>query len=536
MPMSQEVFGQFRRKRFFIAAVVAALVLILTLSFRFMEEKGRIEQQSRTFADKAIQRFDRLFSPLDVAANNTLGLVGLSCDQVRFPLIEKVAALQTVRAIVLVDQDNMYCSSIFGTTGMTFSQSYPELAVNNQRMMLSTDDHLLKGSPVLLLWTPHDTNNRSGILQVINIEMMSNYLLEPTLPWVERAIFDVGGKSLEYGNPLIEPAWPSEDEVAYKDVSLRYPFSITLFGPAPGRLALMTVPSQLPLALLLSLLMGYIVWLATANRMSLSWQISYGITAREFMVYCQPLINARTGDCDGIELLLRWHNARQGWIPPDVFIPLAERQNLIAPLTRFVMSEVVRHLPELPTSPTFHIAINVAASHFHNREIIDDLQRLWWPANPVPQLIVELTERDSLPAVDQRVVSHLHKIGVKLAIDDFGTGHSSLSYLKTLSPDVLKIDKIFTAAIGTDAINATVTDMVISLAQRLNISLVAEGVETEEQADYLRDKGVDVLQGYFYARPMPLGEFPQWLANHKTTVPDEKEVPGPLYTVSPLKT
>ena len=84
-----------------------------------------------------------------------------------------------------------------------------------------------------------------------------------------------------------------------------------------------------------------------------------------------------------------------------------------------------------------------------------------------------------------------------MAIDDFGTGHSSLSYLKTLSPDVLKLDKVFTAAIGTDAINATVTDMVISLAQRLNIRLVAEGVETAEQASCLRQRGVDTLQGYF---------------------------------------
>lgn len=518
MQMSQEVFGQFRRKRLLIAVVVAALVLILTLTFRYMEEKGRIEQHSRGFADNAIQRFDRLFSPLDVAANNTLGLVGLPCDQVRFPLIEKLASLQTVRSIILVDKDEMYCSSIFGASNISFSQLYPELAVNNQRMILSTDEHLLKGSPVLLLWTPHDNNNRSGILQIINIEMMSTYLLEPTLPWVERAVINVGGKSLEYGNPMIEEALPSEDEVSYEKASLRYPFSITLFGPSPSKLALSTLPSQLPLALLLSLLMGYIVWLATANRMSLSWQISYGITAREFMVYCQPLINSKTGDCDGIELLLRWHNPRQGWIPPDVFIPMAKRQKLIAPLTRFVLREMVRHLPQMPTCPTFHIAINVAASHFHNREIIDDLQRLWWPANPVPQLVVELTERDSLPEVDQRVVTHLHKIGVKLAIDDFGTGHSSLSYLKTLSPDVLKIDKVFTAAIGTDAINATVTDMVISLAQRLNISLVAEGVETAEQADYLREKGVDVLQGYFYARPMPLGDFPEWLDQHKLTL------------------
>lgn len=519
MQVSQEVFGQYRRKRLLIALAVAALVLILTLALRFFEEKSRIEQQSRTFAGNAIQRFDRLFSPLDVAASNTLGLVGLPCDEVRFPLIEKLAMLQTVRSIILVDKDIMYCSSIFGRIELPFSTLYPELAVNNQRMILSIDNHVLKGSPILLLWTPLDTDNHSGILQVINIEMISNYLLEPTLPWVERAILNVGSKSLEYGNQLLEQAMPSEDEVSYQETSLRYPFSITLFGPAPGRMALITVlPSQLPLALLLSLLTGYIVWLATANRMSLAWQISYGITTREFMVYCQPLINSHSGECDGIELLLRWHNPRQGWVPPDVFIPLAEQHNLIAPLTRFVLSEVVRQLPILPSFPTFHIAINVASGHFHDREIIDDLQKLWWPASPVPQLIVELTERDALPVVDQRVVSHLHKIGVKLAIDDFGTGHSSLSYLKTLSPDVLKIDKVFTAAIGTDAINATVTDMVISLAQRLNISLVAEGVETAEQAEYLREKGVDVLQGYFYARPMPLSDFPEWLNEYKSTL------------------
>lgn len=519
MLMAQQYMGEFRRKRLFIALVAAVTVLILTLAFRFIEEKSRIEQQSLDFAANAIQRFDRMFSPLDVSANNTLGLVGLPCQQARFPMIEKLAALQIVRALLLVENDTIYCSSIFGARAIPFSQTYPNLSLNNQHMMLTTDNYLLKGSPVLLLWTPKTLDNRSGILQVVNIELMSDYLLEPQLPWVERAVFTVDGKSLEYGNPLIEATRPSEDEVSYDQASLRYPFTITLYGPSPARLALMTLPSQLPLALLLSLLMGYMLWLATANRMSLSWQISYGIAANEFMVYCQPLINAQTEECDGIEILLRWHNARQGWIPPDVFIPLAERQNLIAPLTRFVINKVVERLPYLPGCPTFHIAINVAASHFKERAIVDDLQRLWWPASPIPKLVVELTERDALSVIDQSVVEQLHNIGVQLAIDDFGTGHSSLSYLKDLQPDVLKIDKIFTGAIGTDAINATVTDMVISLAQRLNISLVAEGVETAEQAVYLRERGVELLQGYFYARPMPIEDFPGWLTRHKTELP-----------------
>ncbi|MGU0056894.1 EAL domain-containing protein [Enterobacter hormaechei] len=124
---------------------------------------------------------------------------------------------------------------------------------------------------------------------------------------------------------------------------------------------------------------------------------------------------------------------------------------------------------------------------------------------------MELTERDALLDVDYRIVRELHRKGVKLAIDDFGTGNSSLSWLEKLHPDVPKIDKSFTTAIGTDAVNSTVTDIIIALGQRLNIELVAEGVEpgavtlpAPSQRTY--------FAGYLYARPMPLREFPQWPA------------------------
>lgn len=149
----------------------------------------------------------------------------------------------------------------------------------------------------------------------------------------------------------------------------------------------------------------------------------------------------------------------------------------------------------------------MAASHFRRAALIRDLNRIWFKANPVQKLIVELTERDALLDVDYRIVRELHRKGVKLAIDDFGTGNSSLSWLEKLHPDVLKIDKSFTTAIGTDAVNSTVTDIIIALGQRLNIELVAEGVETEEQSRYLRRHSVHILQGYLYARPMPLREF-----------------------------
>lgn len=139
MFMAQQNVGQFRRKRVLIALSIATVVLILTLAFRYIEEKSRIEQQAMDFADKAIMRFDRMFSPLEVSANNTLGLVGVPCQDVRFPLIEKISSLQTVRAILLVDNDVLYCSSIYGPRTIPFSQAYPDLAFNSLRMTLATD-------------------------------------------------------------------------------------------------------------------------------------------------------------------------------------------------------------------------------------------------------------------------------------------------------------------------------------------------------------------------------------------------------------
>ena len=189
---------------------------------------------------------------------------------------------------------------------------------------------------------------------------------------------------------------------------------------------------------------------------------------------------------------------------------------MINALTRYVLTKTAAQRHYFPASADFHIGVNIAASHFHDGVIIDDLKRYWYPHCPVQTLFLELTERDALPEVDYRVAHDLRKLGVRLAIDDFGTGQSSLSYLETLSPDVLKMDKRFTAAIGTDAVNSTVTDIIIAMARRLKIELVAEGVETEEQAAYLCRLGVPVLQGYLFAHPMPLSALPQWLEQRRT--------------------
>lgn len=182
--------------------------------------------------------------------------------------------------------------------------------------------------------------------------------------------------------------------------------------------------------MLLSLLVGYIAWLATAYRMSFSREINLGLAQHEFELFCQPLLNARSQQCIGVEILLRWNNPRQGWISPDVFIPIAEEHHLIVPLTRYVMAETIRQRHVFPMSSQFHVGINVAPSHFRRGVLIKDLNQYWFSAHPIQQLILEITERDALLDVDYRIARELHRKNVKLAIDDFGTGNSSFSRLK----------------------------------------------------------------------------------------------------------
>lgn len=512
MQTAQRIISRYRRRRFILCSILALLTLIFTLGLRYFTERNKNAVEINAYSQHAIASLESVFAPIELTRKSLMVLPGLPCEEAQLQLREQAARLQTVRSIGLVKDGVLYCSSIFGQRNTHINQLQPALPSVHPLMVLSKDNSLLKGSPVLILWEPSSLDGQSGVMQVINIELLAALTLQPREPLVQQAVLNVANQHLIGTDIIGNDYYRQPGLVEHRFHSQRYPFAVLVTGPSAQKVALQSLPSQLPLALMLSLLIGYITWLASASRMSFSWEINLGIAAREFEVFCQPLVRASDKHCIGVEILLRWKNPRQGWISPDVFIPLAEQQDLIAPLTRYVLSETVRHLHLFPATDQFHIGVNVAASHFHNGVIIEDLRRYWFPKNPRQQLMLELTERDALPDMDYRVVRELHRMGIELAIDDFGTGQSSLSYLERLHPNVLKIDKSFTAAIGTDAVNSTVTDIIIALGKRLKISLVAEGVETEEQASYLRRHGVSVLQGYLYAQPMPINDFPRWLA------------------------
>lgn len=525
MQIAQRIISNYRRRRVIVCILFTTLVFVLTLTIKFITERQLNEQRILHFSERAVSTVEALLVPFDMLFEDTLPLMTLPCENVQRTLREHTARVATVRSISLVKNGIIYCSSVFGSTNYNIRSMHPRLPAAAPLMLLSIDNLINKGSPILLSWRPAPAQSDTGVMQVINLGMLAGFIQYNDNPWVDKTILNIAESHFEYAHGIVSTIEIPAGQVRQDVVSANYPFSITTVGPSASVLALNYLPSQLPLAIVLSLLAGMCVWFMTAKRISFFHEIHMGLAAREFEVYCQPLIRANSRECAGIELLLRWHNPRQGNISPDGFIPLAEQFNLIVPLTCFVLQETVKYLDQLPKMNEFHISINVAAGHFKNGMIIEDLQRYWFPAHPQQKLILELTERDALPEVSHQVVRDLHHLGVRLAIDDFGTGHSSLAYLETLSPDILKIDKTFTAAIGTDAVNSKVTDIIIALGHQLNLELVAEGVETPEQADFLRQQGVGLLQGYLYAKPMPLTELSYWLENHNTDISSQKKCP-----------
>jgi sensor c-di-GMP phosphodiesterase-like protein len=241
-------------------------------------------------------------------------------------------------------------------------------------------------------------------------------------------------------------------------------------------------------------------------------------TGKEFFLVYQPLVDLQTGRWCGAEALLRWRRPNGEVIGPDIFIPIAERARLMEQVTATVLGILEREAGTLlRASPAFHIALNLSAEDLSRADIVERLVAMIQKMRILPaNLHVEATERIFLNIeACRKNLQQLRASGIKIAIDDFGTGYSSLSYLHSLEADCLKIDKAFVDAIGTQAVTSEVIRHIIEIAKALKMTMVAEGVETAAQADFLRAQGVQHGQGWLFAKPMSMEQ----LVSQLGTVP-----------------
>jgi len=252
-----------------------------------------------------------------------------------------------------------------------------------------------------------------------------------------------------------------------------------------------------------------------AERLEMKHAIDEAIKEREFELYFQPKINLRNRECIGAEALIRWNHPSGELIMPDTFLPLAEETGQIIEIGAWVISEACRQLKAWHNQGYMHsIAINLSARQFESSDLIWQLtQGLENSGLDASYLNLEVTETCAMadPEKTIRVLSSMRGLGVKISIDDFGTGYSSLSYLKKLPVNTLKIDRAFVKDIPDDADDVAITTAITQMASSLGLSLVAEGVESEEQAIFLNEIGCQQSQGYYFSKPLPIGEYMLWL-------------------------
>ena len=257
-----------------------------------------------------------------------------------------------------------------------------------------------------------------------------------------------------------------------------------------------------------------------AEHSSLEVDLRKGLVREEFFLVYQPQLTAQ-GEVKGAEALLRWRHPKLGLVPPDDFIPLAEQSGLILPLGAWVLGTACAQLVAWSRQPgldALTLAVNVSVHQFRQPDFVQQVQSVMERTGVRAQrLKLELTESSLAHDMDDMIVkmSQLKALGVGMSLDDFGTGYSSLNYLKRLPLDQLKIDQSFVRDVLTDPNDAAIARMVIGLGKSLHFAVIAEGVETRGQQDFLMENGCHLFQGYLFSKPIPADAFEQYVLSNR---------------------
>ena len=256
----------------------------------------------------------------------------------------------------------------------------------------------------------------------------------------------------------------------------------------------------------------------SAGKLILENDLRKGLERNEFVVYYQPKVNLQSKSVSGTEALVRWIHSEKGLISPGEFIPLAEETGLIIPIGEFVLREAAKQCVIWQTTKetSIPISVNLSTRQFFQPKLVNTIEKIIEETGINPKLLeLEITESMSMnieKSLD--ILLDLKKLGVQISVDDFGTGYSSLNYLRQLPIDRVKIDKSFINDMTVDENDEAIVETIINMGHNLKLSVIAEGVETEEQLQYLQKYDCDEIQGYFYSKPIPAEDFEKKFINN----------------------
>jgi len=514
--------------------VVSAGVLVVALPLLaalYVVHHQTLEQETELARAMAGEVLRRTNAAGDQAAQTLVRLQSMEdadpCSEARIAMMRDLDMTSSYLQLVgHVEEGRLLCSSM-GRHHEGIELGPPEYVSSLGASMRSAIDlGVANGRRFLVV-------ERDGIAVAMHPESLVDTFLDR--PDVSLGVYGYSGEHLLSGRGVFEVAWMSRlaDQESLRFFDGRHlvvlqrsdPYDLVAYVAVPEpylRDRLYRSASVLvPVSLLVGVLLLVGILRLARQQTSLPAALRAGLRRREFVVHYQPIVELTSRRIVGFEALLRWPAGGASGPRPDVFIPAAEDCGLIGQFTDYVIAQVAVDLPRLLAKrPDTYLSINLASSDLHSDRIIQALRGLVESGSIRPaNLVVEATEHGFLDIeAAKRVIAGIRALGIRVAVDDFGTGYSSLSQLTQLETDYLKIDKVFVEAVGTDAVTSEVALHIIQIARSLRLSVIGEGVESELQAAFLRDNGVQWAQGWLFSKAVPIEEALELLARSPSAV------------------
>lgn len=465
-----------------------------------------IKADAQQKLDRARERIDIAINHASQVATSFKGNYPFNCTETTLQALRQlIVNAPDVRSINLARDNEIYCASHYGPVKEKIDSSQ---YIDGKLILLNGN----RTTPYRSILVYRNEDNAFSVLVGIDgyhIYNVLSLLSDDKYP----VYFRIGNKWMGLDGVVHDKPFQASKNVLSSS-SWIYNFNVFMIQPpliswsnlieyAWGTLILFSFTC------IISFL---IAWRIIRYSSSPESAIRSALIDKQFIPYMQPIVDAKTFRVVGAEVLSRWKHPVDGIIPPDSFIPLAEKTGLIINITSDILISLAEFINSYKNliGRDFLCCVNVSASHFQSEKFLHSVERFISATSEAPiVLVLELTERELIEDNQRSAVisSSLSKAGVVFAIDDYGTGNANLAYLKQFSAKILKIDKLFTAEANSEHFSSEIVDNIISLSERLSISTVAEGIETAEQALYFRKSGVTWLQGYYFSRPMPLADF-----------------------------
>ncbi|TPG63462.1 cyclic di-GMP phosphodiesterase [Ewingella americana] len=497
------------RRNYLIKSIVAATLLFFVFSAATLYVIAlKNEQQQQLIGARTVQFSTTYLQNLTDTMKRLGHMPDKSCDMASDQLSRDAALTLGVREFLLVREGMVYCSSATGEMTLTVEDIFSRIDWHKPLdIQLEQGTRFVPNRPVIAIWYRDPDSAGNGVLATIELTLSPYLLFTQNDEGYHGFALIIGDSALTSISTTLIPIKNLPDS-HYSEIKVGdYPFTLRLYAP---QITGENIRFTLLAAILLSLMVGALIYFTLVSRHNPEREIILGLRDGQFFVEYQPVMETQTLKVAGLEALMRWQHPVEGRIPPDIFISYAESQGMIVPLTQRMMQLAAADAHRLKQVMPFKakFGINISPHHMNKVSFRDDVMN-FLSAMPEDhfQIVFEITERGMIDNENAlREFNWLRHQGIEIAIDDFGTGHSALIYLEKFTLDYLKIDRGFVMSIDQNTLIAPVLDTVLKLTEELKLKTVAEGVETVQQAEYLRNHGVTLLQGYLYSKPLSVEE------------------------------